>query len=81
MPEIMIDPGDPLTVQNGMPFSTYDRDNDKYLFFACSTSHYGGSGWWFNRCGFTCPTSMAEDQYKWQTGHPLVNVRMMIKIT
>ncbi|CAG5100497.1 Oidioi.mRNA.OKI2018_I69.XSR.g17026.t1.cds [Oikopleura dioica] len=36
------------TNHEGMPFSTYDRDNDKYDEGNCARED--GSGWWFNRC-------------------------------
>ncbi|KAM8940303.1 fibrinogen gamma chain isoform 2-T2 [Pelodytes ibericus] len=35
------------TSHNGMQFSTYDRDNDK---FAGNCAEQDGSGWWMNRC-------------------------------
>ncbi|KAJ7341513.1 hypothetical protein JRQ81_005701 [Phrynocephalus forsythii] len=33
---------------NGMPFSTPDRDNDRFLTGSCSEENR--CGWWFNRC-------------------------------
>ncbi|XP_042313623.1 fibrinogen beta chain-like [Sceloporus undulatus] len=33
---------------NGMPFSTPDRDNDRFLTGSCAEE--SKSGWWFNRC-------------------------------
>nr|XP_008113837.1 PREDICTED: fibrinogen-like protein 1 isoform X3 [Anolis carolinensis] len=33
---------------NGMPFSTSDRDNDRFLAGSCAQE--SRSGWWFNRC-------------------------------
>ena len=33
---------------NGMPFSTHDRDNDKYSGFNCAVHHQGA--WWHNTC-------------------------------
>ena len=33
---------------NGMPFSTYDRDNDPMNITNCADDLNGG--WWFNRC-------------------------------
>ena len=35
-------------VHNGMPFSTYDRDNDLCRFNNCASSAHGG--WWYNSC-------------------------------
>ncbi|CAL8241239.1 unnamed protein product [Merluccius merluccius] len=41
-----------MTIHNGMMFSTYDRDNDKW--YSCDTSKQcskeDGGGWWYNRC-------------------------------
>ncbi|KAL3871691.1 hypothetical protein ACJMK2_039675 [Sinanodonta woodiana] len=39
---------DILGSHDNMKFSTYDRDNDNERY-SCSV-HYGGSGWWFDRC-------------------------------
>ncbi|XP_062597398.1 fibrinogen-like protein 1, partial [Saccostrea cucullata] len=33
---------------NGMPFSTYDRDNDNHLTLNCAV--WGKGGWWHNAC-------------------------------
>ncbi|KAH3753910.1 hypothetical protein DPMN_188561 [Dreissena polymorpha] len=34
-------------LHNGRPFSTFDRDNDRYS--GCCACRYGG-GWWFDDC-------------------------------
>ena len=36
-----------FTQHNGMQFSTFDRDNDK---FDGNCAQQDGSGWWMNRC-------------------------------
>lgn len=36
------------SVHNGMPFTTRDRDNDRYTRGNCATKYKGG--WWFNNC-------------------------------
>lgn len=42
------DPSDKFyTSHNGMQFSTYDKDNDK---FDGNCAQQDGSGWWMNRC-------------------------------
>ncbi|XP_020637032.1 fibrinogen gamma chain [Pogona vitticeps] len=42
------DPSDKFfTSHNGMQFSTYDRDNDKY---SGNCAEQDGSGWWMNQC-------------------------------
>ena len=38
-------------VQNGMNFSTYDRDNDMHGSVHCAVQGgRGGGGWWYNNC-------------------------------
>ena len=39
------------TCQNGMKFSTYDRDNDMYTS-SCAVAYT--SGYWFNKCYCSC---------------------------
>uniref|UniRef100_A0A665WAF5 Fibrinogen gamma chain n=1 Tax=Echeneis naucrates TaxID=173247 RepID=A0A665WAF5_ECHNA len=42
------DPSDKVyTMHNGMQFSTFDRDNDRY---DGNCAQQDGSGWWMNRC-------------------------------
>ena len=53
--------GDGFTDQNqGMNFSTYDRDLDMYQPPAydvnCAVDHGGSGGWWFNQCSPVCLT-------------------------
>ena len=40
---------DPIRVNNGMQFSTLDRDNDLELA-SCVLTYGGGGGFWFNAC-------------------------------
>jgi len=47
--------GNSLSIQNGMMFSTYDRDNDAYT--GNCASHFGG-GFWYYRCCKACVTIM-----------------------
>jgi len=41
-----------MTIHNGMMFSTYDRDNDKWTPGnpAKQCAREDGGGWWYNRC-------------------------------
>ncbi|XP_056431687.1 fibrinogen beta chain-like [Gadus chalcogrammus] len=41
-----------MTIHNGMMFSTFDRDNDKWIPGDSSKqcSMEDGGGWWYNRC-------------------------------
>jgi len=41
---------DPAFVQNGMQFSTSNRDNDANKYGNCASVN-GNSGWWFSNCG------------------------------
>jgi len=43
--------GDSFSYQNGMEFSTKDRDNDKYGLGSCSQDNQGA--WWYNYCHYS----------------------------
>ena len=42
---------DDFSYNNGMPFSTYDRDSTHY---GCAKAVL--AGWWYNHCTYTLPT-------------------------
>lgn len=44
---------------NGMPFTTYDRDNDNWDVDNCAL--YIKGGWWYNHCQNTCLNGMYGD--------------------
>ncbi|KAJ8269526.1 hypothetical protein COCON_G00121330 [Conger conger] len=52
-----------MTIHNGMMFSTYDRDNDKWIpgdpTKQCARED--GGGWWYNRCHSSNPNG----RYYW----------------
>ena len=47
---------DHMPDHNGLMFSTYDRDNDKWSGGNCASLYKGG--WWFNRCTYSNPTGV-----------------------
>ncbi|KAF2349485.1 Fibrinogen alpha/beta/gamma chain C-terminal globular domain, partial [Trinorchestia longiramus] len=49
--------GDALSYHSGMPFTTYDADNDVAAGGSCSL-WCGGGGWWYNYCFYTNPTGV-----------------------
>ena len=46
---------DEMQYQNGMMFSTYDRDNDGWRF---NCARYKKGGWWYERCFHVSPTGL-----------------------
>ena len=56
---------DPFRYQNGMNFTTTDRDNDK-LSENCASS-YGG-GWWHNQCFEVCLNCQRAKKDIWYDG-------------
>ena len=40
--------GDSLAYHNGLPFSTYDKENDIHDVYNCA--EYSGGAWWFKHC-------------------------------
>jgi len=66
---------------NGMKFSTYDRDNDRALEHCAAATGERSGGWWYNACMWACLTCV-QGKFEWRnnsdTGY-LSNGRMMIK--
>ena len=42
-----------MTQHNGMQFTTFDRDNDKWSSNNCARSPYRQGGWWYSNCGYS----------------------------
>ena len=51
--------GDGLATEDGMEFSTGDRDNDMWSAGACAVTTTGG--WWYRNCSLSKPTG----KYYW----------------
>ena len=79
--------GDSFTPQDGMKFTTIDRDNDKYPT-NCANSFHGG--WWYNACHksnlngrYLSGTSSYGEGINWYTWrgyyYSLKSAKMMIR--
>ena len=74
-------------LHNGLPFTTIDRDHDRYVG-NCAT-WYGGGGWWWNKChcislnGDPSTVGFAYNDYNASTNtqhwRQLKTSRMMLK--
>jgi len=68
---------------NGMKFTTYDQDNDKWNGNNCASSRCGG--WWYKACNKCCLTCSCNLRHYWSTmatdtaDKRARNSRMMIK--
>ena len=38
---------------NGMQFTTFDRDNDGHTGINCAASPYRDGAWWYSNCGYS----------------------------
>jgi len=71
--------------QNGMSFSTTDRDNDNLFLLSCAQT-YGNGGWWYNNCDEALLNTDNSGDFQWGTlstsfGNVNLNAaRMMIKL-
>ncbi|XP_034108166.2 angiopoietin-related protein 7-like [Drosophila albomicans] len=75
--------GDNLRHQEGMKFSTFDRDNDRWEN-ECAKSHK--AGWWHNRCTVSNLNGLYSvidgnkyTQMYWSNFTPLKSVQMIIR--
>lgn len=57
---------------DGMPFSSYDRDNDMYSGGNCALLAL--SGFWYNNCGNNLVNSYGEtgDDFRWSRGSDIL---------
>ncbi|CAC5411440.1 Fibrinogen-like protein 1,Fibrinogen-like protein A,Tenascin,Ryncolin-2,Ryncolin-4,Tenascin-X,Techylectin-5B, Microfibril-associated glycoprotein 4,Fibrinogen alpha chain,Angiopoietin-related protein 1,Ficolin-2,Ryncolin-1,Tenascin-R,Ryncolin-3,Ficolin-1,Fibroleukin [Mytilus coruscus] len=78
--------GNSMTENNNMPFSTYDRDNDK-ASYNCAAANGVKGAWWFPGCGssslngkYSNSSSEGGIRYlSWTTSGTLKKSSMMIK--
>ena len=72
--------GDALSYQNGMMFSTYDRDNDR-ASYNCAVSR--GGGFWHKYCAYCGVNTARSRGYFWwwglPGGHHLQSTRMWLQ--
>ena len=68
--------GDALAWQNGMMFTTYDRDNDPWTHAPAynNCAVYNGGGFWYKWCSYCSVNAVRDrrDDFKWysqQTGY------------
>lgn len=45
---------DRLTQHNGIPFTTFDKDNDQHPGLNCARHQSLQGGWWFTKCYHSC---------------------------
>ena len=64
--------GDAFSRQNGMMFTTYDRDNDlRYHYYYgdnCNCAVRFGGGFWYKDCAW-CPVNAPCNSFQWSVGH------------
>ena len=65
--------GDALSYQNGMMFTTYDRDNDPYTNsdYNDNCAVHNGGGFWYSGCSW-CDVNTIRgrgDNFRWYTPH------------
>ncbi|XP_062135142.1 angiopoietin-related protein 7-like [Drosophila sulfurigaster albostrigata] len=75
--------GDNLRHQEGMKFSTFDRDNDRWDY---DCAKYHKAGWWHNYCTVSNLNGLYSVEYgtkytlmSWSNFTPLKSVQMMIR--
>ena len=75
--------GDALAYQNGMMFTTYDRDNDRWnnernSYNTANCAVYHGGGFWYkdcSRCGVNIVRGRGDDFRWWTTAHDGVSLQ------
>jgi len=65
---------DLLRRQNGMMFSTYDRDNDEHESYHCAEGF--GGGYWFMRCGRCLNCDLLQWEIPREWGNEVSSLRL-----
>ncbi|XP_062566928.1 fibrinogen-like protein 1 [Saccostrea cucullata] len=76
----MLNTGNSNTDLSGMPFSTPDRDNDRYIYNCAASSNRSG-GWWFNLCHDAFLNGQWSPGSWWNPWYPTVRDGKQIKET
>ena len=69
----MVNTGNSNINLHGMPFSTYDQNNDPYRECASES----GGGWWFNYCA----AAHLNIAWEWVSWYPVVPVETDVRGT
>ena len=70
----MVNTGNSNGNLHGMPFSTYDQNNDPYRYCGSSSE----SGWWFNN---DCAATNLNMAWEWVLWYPVVPVETDVRGT
>jgi len=68
--------GDALSYQNGMMFTTYDRDNDPWIYspHKNNCAVYFSGGFWYKTCAFAGVNAARDpfNKFKWESSERVI---------